>query len=268
MNSEMDFNTPWRRVAAAIYKKPVDSKIFGSVEMDVTDLEAFVSQKRKEGIKVTPTHLFTLIIARALKMEVPELNCYVKRGKIVHRDRIDALVSVLQADGGMSSVSIPDADRINVNELAKLLGSEIFRSRTGKENGSMQSKNLLSSIPWPFRKWVVRLYKTMTIDWGISVPFLGLDSNSFGSFLVTNIGTLGLDYGYPALLPVSNVSFVFVLGGTTKKPVVVNDEIIARRMMSLSIVLDHRLVDASHGGRLLRFIKYMVKNPQELDVQS
>ncbi len=33
------------------------------VEIDVTDLEEYVSQKRKEGIKITLTHIFTLAVA-------------------------------------------------------------------------------------------------------------------------------------------------------------------------------------------------------------
>ena len=47
MNSDEQFNTPWRRVASTIYKKPTDSKILGGVELDVTDLESFISEKRR-----------------------------------------------------------------------------------------------------------------------------------------------------------------------------------------------------------------------------
>lgn len=260
-----EFNPTWRKVAATIYKKPVDSKVFGAVEVDITALEEFVSAKRKSGIKITLTHAFVLILARALKTDVPELNCYVKRGSLIHRESIDAMVSVLQADGGMSAILVKDADRLNFEQLAMQMSKEIIKSRAGNENDSTGAKNMISRIPWPFRNWVFWLYKMLTIDWGISVPFLGLNSNSFGSFLLTNIGSLGLDTGYPALMPASNISFVFVLGGVKKKPVVIADEVVVRRMMSLSIVLDHRLVDASHGGRLLRFIKYMIKHPEDIE---
>ena len=36
---------------------------------------------------------------------------------------------------------------------------------------------------------------------------LGLSKDSFGSALVSNIGSLGLDYGIPALMPASNLEF-------------------------------------------------------------
>jgi pyruvate dehydrogenase E2 component (dihydrolipoamide acetyltransferase) len=265
MNSSENLNNNWRKVASTIYKKPTDSKIFGTVDIDVTELEKFIAEKRKNGLKITLTHIIVLTIARALQQEVPELNTYVKRGNIKKRDRVDAMVSVLLQGGQMGSVKIENADTITLEELAAEMSEKIRNSRHGDENKTMQTKNLLSSIPWPFRTWLFRLYKLFTISWGISIPFLGLSTDSFGSFVVSNIGSIGLDMGYPSLLPSSNVSIVMIMGAVYKKPVVVNNEIVIRRIMSLGAALDHRVVDASHGGKLFRFIKHIVKNPHILD---
>jgi hypothetical protein len=43
--STTNFNTDWRITAAAIYRKPNDSKVFGTVELDVTELEQFIADK-------------------------------------------------------------------------------------------------------------------------------------------------------------------------------------------------------------------------------
>jgi len=264
MNND-NLNNEWRRVAAAIYRKPVDAKILGSVEIDVTDLERFIAAKRKQGIKITPTHVFTLAVARGLKYEVPELNCYISRGRLVKRDHIDAMISVVIRDGQMSSVKIPDADTLTLEEMTEILNEGVRAARSGEERKVMRSKGLISRVPWPFRGWLLRLAKTISIDWGISIPSLGLSKNSFGSFVVSNIGSLGLDTGYPALFPLSNVSFVMILGGIYKKPVVINDEIVPRRVITLSMALDHRVVDALQGGKLFRHIKNVVRNPETLD---
>jgi pyruvate dehydrogenase E2 component (dihydrolipoamide acetyltransferase) len=265
MNSPKDFNTDWRKVASTIYRKPIDSKIYGSVEIDVTELERFISEKRKQGVKTTLTYIMTLIIGRALKYEVPELNTFVRRGKIVPRPQIDGTLSVLLERGQMGSVRIENIDQLTIADLTEEIKEKIQQSRKGNENSTMQSKNMLASLPWPFRFWFFKLYKIVTIHWGISLPFLGLSANSFGSYVVSNIGTLGLDSGYGALLPSANVSIVMILGGVTKKPVIVNDEIVPRRILSLSATLDHRVVDGSHGGKLFRYIKHMVKNPHLLE---
>jgi len=265
MKTSVDYNSNWRKVASTIYKKPTDSKIFGIVELDVTELEKYVAQKRKEGVKTTLTYLITLIIGRAIRQNVPELNTYVKRGRIMQREHVDATVSVLLPGGQMGSVKVENADQLTTAEISDVIGKNIANSRKGNENDAMQSKSLLAKLPWPFRNWLFKIYKTITINWGISVPGIGLDSNSFGSFMVSNIGTVGLDTGFASLLPSSNISFVFVLGTVNKKPVVINDEIVIRRVMLMSSTLDHRVVDGSHGGTLFRFIKQIAKNPEILD---
>jgi pyruvate/2-oxoglutarate dehydrogenase complex dihydrolipoamide acyltransferase (E2) component len=262
MNTSESLNTDWRKVATTIYKKPVDSKVFGQMELDVSDLEEFIASKRKEGLKITLTHVFTLIYARCLAEKVPELNSYYRRGRILSRSGIDAMVSVLKADGSMGSVKVEQADKLSLSELAACLNQEIQKSKKGDENKLMQKKNLLASLPWPFRHWFFYLYRLFVIKWGFSIPFLGLSPNSFGSFVITNIGSIGLDSGYPALFPTSNVPSVFVLGGVKKKAVVINDEIAIRKMLTVSLVMDHRIVDASHAGKVAQYLKHMVRNPE------
>jgi len=265
MTETINYNTNWRKVASTIYKKPTDSKIFGIVELDVTELEKYVAQKRKEGIKTTLTYLITLIIGRAIRQEVPALNTYVKRGRIIQREHVDATVSVLLPGGQMGSVKVENADQLTTAEISEEIGKNIANSRKGNENDTMQSKSFLAKLPWPFRNWFFKIYQIITIQWGITLPVLGLDTNSFGSYIVSNIGTVGLDTGFASLLPSSNISFVFVLGAVNKKPVVINDEIVIRRVMLMASTLDHRVVDGSHGGLLFRFIKQIAKNPELLD---
>lgn len=262
---DTSLNTSWRKTAAAIYKKPTDSKIFGSVEIDITDLETYISNKRKEGIKVTLTHIFTLAIARAAKNEVPQLNTYVKRGNIHSHPSIDAAVSVLLNDDSMTSVKLINADKLTLSESVEILTKLIQECRSGSENKTMKNKNMLANIPYPFRNWVYAIIKKMIVDWGFEFQKLGLSANNFGSFMVSNIGSLGLDIGFPALFPSGNVSVVLILGGVNKKPLVINDEIKIRSVIKLGIAIDHRLLDASHGGKLFRFIKKIVRNPEQLE---
>ncbi len=265
MKTAEELNSGWRKVASSIYRRPTDSKLFGSVEMDITDLEVYIKEKRKNGVKATLTHFFILAAARALKEEVPEMNTYIKRGNVVLRDHIDVMVSVLLRDSKMGSILVKDADKLTLEELIKEMNEQVQLSRQGSENKTMQMKDKMARIPWPLRGWIFSLLKTITFSWGFSFPSLGLSANSFGSFVVSNIGSVGLDMGYPALFPSSNVSFVLVLGGVNRKPAVVGDQILPRTFLSLGAALDHRVVDASHGGLLFRYLKKIVKNPELLD---
>lgn len=264
MTPSKTLNTTWRKTASTIYKKPIDSKIFGSVEIDITDLEVYIQAKRKAGVKITLTHFFLLATARAIREEVPEFNTYVKRGNIYSYPQIDATVSVLNKNGEMGSVKMKNIDTYNLAELAEYLRQEIQAAQKGDDKSKNQ-KEALARIPWPFRGYVYQIIKYITVHLGLSIPSLGLSANNFGAFFLSNIGSIGLDIGYPALFPSANVSFVLIMGGVSKKPWVVNNQIVPRTIITLGAALDHRIVDASHGGKLFKYLKKVVAQPELLD---
>lgn len=257
-----NLNSPWRKVASTVYKKPSDSKIFGSVEIDITNLNKYISEKRKNGLKVTPTHIITLATARAVKAEIPEMNTFMRRGKVVSHKQIDVTVSVLLRGAQMGSVKLEKADELTLEEAVKTLSEKIKIARKESDE-SQKMKNFLASIPWPFRNWFYKIAMFLTITLGIKIP--GINPNNFGAFIISNIGSLGLDIGYPALLPSSNLAFVLILGGIQEKPWVVNGEVVPRTIMKLGIAIDHRVLDASHGGILFKYIKKVVRNPASLE---
>lgn len=261
-----DFNNTWRRVAASVYKKPKDGRISGTVELDVTELEEYIQRQRQNGLKVTFTHFFLGALARGIREVAPEFNTYLLRGNILPRETIDAALSVLiEQDTQMSSVVIKKADEKSLKDLVELLTHELNKFKKGNESQTMRSKSLAAILPWPLRTWVVDALRVITMEWGIALPALGLNPHSFGSFVLTNIGSVGLDIGYPSLLPFSNVSAVVALGKVNTKPGIIEGKIVPRRMVQVSASIDHRLVDAQHIGLLFRFLKSAVKNPQQFE---
>ena len=144
-------NSDWRKTASAMYRKPSDSKILGSVEIDITDLNIFLDEQRSAGLKITLTHFFLLATARAVKFDVPQLNSYIKRGNVQTFGPVNVSVSVLQADGSMSSVKIENAEQLTLKESVIILNDKISAIRKGSEDKAMKSKSILAKIPFPFR---------------------------------------------------------------------------------------------------------------------
>ncbi|WP_341226056.1 2-oxo acid dehydrogenase subunit E2 [uncultured Arcticibacterium sp.] len=258
-----DLNNAWRKTASTLYKKPEDSKILGSVELDITDLQEYINKKRKEGLKITLTHFFTLATARAINDKLPELNTYIKRGNVKSYDDINATVSVLLRENEMGSVKIDKVNTLSFSDLVPILNTKIKEARKGTENGTMKLKETMASIPWPFRNLFYWFIRKMLVDWGLSIG--GISANDMGSYIVSNIGSLGLDTGYPALFPATNVSFVLIMGGVKKTPLVIDDEVKIRTVITLAAALDHRVVDASHAGILFKYYKSIVKTPELLE---
>ncbi len=260
------FNTPWRVTAAAIYTTPTDSRVYGTLDIDVTEALAFLDKKRGEGSKITMTHLATAVLARAVAFDVPEMNCFIRRGAVVGRRHLDVMVPVsVGGDSGVTSTIVRDAHARTVTSIARDIRDKASAVRAGDETRASRNKYLLNRIPWPLRRPVFRLLKWISVDLGLEIRALGLSAHSFGSFVVSDIGSFGLQSGMTALMPAAKVPAVIVLGKIEEKPVVRNGEIVIRSMLPLTGTFDHRIVDGLQIGKLARAIKRNFRKPGWLD---
>lgn len=260
------FNTPWRLIANAIYSPAKDAKVYGILDVDVTKADEYISKQRKLGNKITMTSVVTAAVARSLAFDAPEMNCFVRRGRVIPRDYVDVMVSVLiQGGQEMSAVKIESAHTKTVSEIAKELKEKAANARKGIEESSMKNKYILSKIPWPFRKWTYLLIRLLVYGLGIKWKALGLSEHTFGSIMVTNVGTLGLTTALPALMPVAKLPGVISMGKYEQKPVVIKGEIVIRTFLSGGAVFDHRIVDGAQIGQFVRGFIKRIQKPEQLD---
>ena len=94
---------------------------------------------------------------------------------------------------------------------------------------------------------------------------LTLDQLQGGTFTLTNLGMYDID----AFTPIIHLPqcAILGLGRVTPKVVVLDEESGStdiRRMMSLSLTFDHRVVDGAPAARFLRRIKQLVEEPDEI----
>ncbi len=260
------YNTPWRKLAAAIYTAPQDARVYGTMEFDVTDAQTYIQEQRAAGVRITMTHLVISALARALAFDVPEMNCFIRRGRIIPRKTVDVLVAVTMNRGQeMSAIKIRGAHKKPVSEIAEETRRQAMAHRGGQESKSIQNKNTLSKLPWPFRRWAFRLIRWIVNDLGIQLKSLGLSDNSFGSIMLSNIGTHGLATGMAALFPAAKLPAVIVMGHAEEKPVVRDGEIVIRTVLPITGTFDHRIVDGGHAGTLARSVMRRLARPHALE---
>jgi len=90
---------------------------------------------------------------------------------------------------------------------------------------------------------------------GRSLP----DDLTGGTFTITNLGM----YDVEGFTPVINLPEAAILGvgSIISKPVVRDDQIVIRKMCTLSLVFDHRIVDGAPAARFMQYIKQLVEDP-------
>lgn len=80
-----------------------------------------------------------------------------------------------------------------------------------------------------------------------------------GTFTISNLGMFGVDTFAPIINPPE--SAILGVGRIVKKPVVVNDQITIRSVVTLTLVFDHRVIDGAQAAQFLQSINQFLGNP-------
>jgi 2-oxoisovalerate dehydrogenase E2 component (dihydrolipoyl transacylase) len=80
-----------------------------------------------------------------------------------------------------------------------------------------------------------------------------------GTISITNIGSLGLDFGTP-ILPPGQASIV-VLGAVRTKPWIVDGQVVPRQIMTVGGSFDHRLIDGDLAGAFISDVASVMEEP-------
>lgn len=85
------------------------------------------------------------------------------------------------------------------------------------------------------------------------------DELTGGTFTISNLGMFGIEY----FTPIINQPEVAILGvnAINKESVVVNDELVIKPMMNLSLTADHRVVDGAVAAKFLAKLKEYLEKP-------
>ena len=82
---------------------------------------------------------------------------------------------------------------------------------------------------------------------------------SGGTITITNVGVFGVDAGTPILLP--GEAAILAFGQVRDLPWVVDGALAVRKVTTLSLSFDHRIVDGELGSAVLRDVGSMLADP-------
>ena len=240
----------WRNVASNIWGKPSDPTIYGFLEVDVENILKFIETKRKEtGEKITITHVISKVIADMFAQN-PELNLIMKRGKLVPRKSIDIFVIVEVGGGGITGVKVKNADEKSLEEIAREIRVRAGKLKKGEKDELTKLIEIVGLLPSPAIRFVAGLLKFMMYEVGISIK--GIDPDPFGSAMITNVGIFGLEMGLAPLFPFSRTPLIVTVGKVRRKPVIIDERVYPRSVITIGAAIDHRYFDGYHIGKLTK----------------
>lgn len=88
---------------------------------------------------------------------------------------------------------------------------------------------------------------------------LSPDELTGGTFTISNLGMFDIE-SFTAIINKPEAG-ILAVGKMEKQPVVINDQIVIRPRMQLSLTYDHRILDGAPAALFLRRVKQLLENP-------
>jgi pyruvate/2-oxoglutarate dehydrogenase complex dihydrolipoamide acyltransferase (E2) component len=242
---------PWRKVVAdgfQVVRKPDACAVW---LQDLLAATQFRDRFRRE--KAVPlTYPTMLIRACALALrKYPRFHSSVFSGKLVTPGSIDVGVSVTGPEILAPVVVIREADTKSLQEIVKELRE---KGRQAREQQQQELKKLNK-----IGTWLPPLIRRRLVAWALRNP--ALRRTYVGTFQISVLSDFP-GFIMPMFL---SATFLMVMCGVAKRPVVVEDQLEIRPTAYLILAADHNLTAGKHFVDFVREIQHLLLNPEELD---
>lgn len=255
----------FRKLSIGTWRTTYDPIVHGSTDLRMDKALAYVEEFReKTGKRLTLTHMMAKAVSHVLE-EVPDANAVLRFHTIYLRERIGVMFQVVLKDPDTGEIDLSASTLFECNEKSLEDIVDEFAHNTSlvrsRKADTQKSRSMIQKMPGfmvhPFLRTVSFLHGTLNLN----LSGVGIPSDPFGSVMITNIGSLGLDEAYPPLVPYSRVPLVIAMGAVNDAPVVQDGKVIPAKVMRLSASFDHRILDGAHTAQMVRKLRERIEDP-------
>jgi len=260
--------SPFRKIAIGTWRMAYDSQVYGTLEVRMDEALRYIAEFRaKTGMRLTVSHLMARATAAALA-SCPDANAVLRWSRIYLRKNIGVFFQVATTDDktgkvDLSGATLYDVEKKSLQDICRELEAKAEAVRNKKDKAFEGARNTFRLIPCALVGPLLRLLSFLTVTLNLDLSFLGLPKDPFGSVMITNVGSLGLDTAYPPLVPYSRVPLLLATGVVKEKPLAENGKVIVGRTMTINATFDHRFVDGVHAAQMSGVLREWMEKPFE-----
>ena len=265
----------WRKIAMATWRPRTDPTISATMDIEAPTLLEYVDRVRVATDQhVTPVDLVGRAAGRVFEA-LPGLNGRVLFGSFLPSPTIDCFFVVSLRTDPVSGVEaartdLSGAEVRRVNEkppwvIAKELADRADRIRHDRDPLFKQTKALVKGLPPLLLRPVMEGIGFITESLQLPIPLIGLEARPYGSVLVSNVGTYGLDSASAPVPTFCHVPVTILVGAVTDKVLARNGRPVVRPVLPLTINLDHRFVDGYQAATMARIFREYLADPAAID---
>ncbi len=259
----------WRKISISSWKVTRDSSIVSILDLDAEPGLAYLAAHQPQtDVKLTITHLAAQALAKTFA-KYPEVNCMVRWGRLYRRNSVDVCVLVAAGKSGvkgsedLSGAIVRNADKIGIVKIAESLVPHAKTIKSGTDTTFKGIKYYIGNLPGFIRQPLVNLTDFIMHGLNLWSPILGMKQDSFGSFMLTSVGSLDIEFAIPRIYPQSRNVMMMSVGAVREKPIVKDGKIVIGKQIKVVFTADHRIVDGLHAAYLLKEFHRCFENPQD-----
>ena len=236
--------------------------------IEISETDRLLRAKRQEGYKgLGMLHLFIAAYIRVIS-QLPGLNRFVAGQKIYARNEILINMMVkrgITTDSEETCAKVVFEPTDTIYDVYRKMNDAVEEIRASDDSGTEKVAGALMKIPGLFLKFAVWILKIM--DYFDLIPMSLLRASPFhGSMIVTDLGSLGIPPIYHHIYNFGNLP-VFLAFGAKRRVMELDrhGNPVERKYVDYKIVCDERIVDGAYYAAAFKFMKYYLKNPNELE---
>lgn len=206
--------TSWRKVAIGTWRTAGDASIYLMLEVNAEPALAYLAAlNTRTETRVTLSSFVGRVVAGTLRRH-PEINCVLRFGRLYPRRTVDLFFQVATDPLGqdLSGTTIRQADTKSVETISAELQANVARIRREGDVAFKRMKALMGALPGILAGPLLRLSGVFAYTLNLWTPLHGTPRDPFGSVMITNIGSLGLEMAFAPLVPYSRVPLVIAVG--------------------------------------------------------
>jgi len=258
----------FRKIAIGTWRTAYDPSVYGTMELRMDKAMDYIERFRKAtGKRVTVTHMLARAVGEVLH-KTPEANAILRYNRVYLRKTVGVFMQVVMTDEGsdkidLSGVTIYDVPDKSLAEIADEVAVKVDKVRKHKDPALEKTRGMFRFIPYFMLNMFLRVLAFFSYTLNLNLTFMGVPKDPFGSVMITNIGSLGLDMAFVPLVPYSRVPILLATGEVRETPVAENGEVVVRQVMKVNATFDHRYIDGFHAAAMSRILKAWMEDPDQ-----
>ena len=255
-----------KKINYTAWSTPYDPQIYTTIKLDITKIIPYLEKKSEELKDINEHYKVTSFVIKLMSIvlkKYPAVYGYIKFGRYEPKNNVDICCLVNVGEGKeLANTTIKNCEEKTMREIHIELKNNANALKQRKDENQNTKMNLYKILPTFLLGPANQIFSYIS-SIGAQFKPIGLRQFEFGSCVITNIGSIGIENSLVPIPPVSFVPAILTLCSYYKRNVKNEDDEIEEKIyLKMNFTTDYRFLDYNLGVQLFNDIQKFGSDPE------